>query len=98
MTPFAARGNRNVAITSSVPGGPRPLDSTTLTLVNGQATWYYNTKFNNPPIVTVTPLTNTGGASVVYLQGPGTNIAVVVVSANGSDARQVHCHATGNPN
>jgi hypothetical protein len=93
-------GNRNTVLTAQNSANSTPTDSATLQLNNGVLTWHYTTKFKNPPNVTATAVgTLSGGSNPgLFLQGQGSNVAVIVKSSDATDNRLVNLHAVGAPN
>jgi hypothetical protein len=94
-----ATGGRNTVLTAQSSPITAPTDSASIRLKAGQLTWYYRTRFRTPPNVTATavgqvpgtPPTNPG----LHLKGPGSVVAVIVISDNNTDARLVQLHAVG---
>lgn len=93
-------GNRNTVLTAQNAANVAPTDSATIQLVGGTLTWRYTTKFKNPPNVTFGAVgtLSGGGNPGLFLQGQGTNVAVIVNSDNAADNRLVNLHAVGAPN
>ena len=92
-----ATGNRNTVLTAQNSANSAPTDSATIALSGGVLTWYYKTHFNNPPNVTATAVTQSGSVTELALQGPGSNVAVVILSSDNTDSRLVNLHAVGAP-
>lgn len=93
-------GGRNTVLTAQNAANVTPTDSATLQLNGGVLTWHFKTKFNNAPNVTATAVgTLSGGANPgLFLQGQGSQVAVIVHSVNAADNRLVNLHAVGAPN
>lgn len=93
-------GGRNTVLMAQNAANVTPTDSATLQLNNGVLTWHYKTKFNNAPNVTATAVgTLSGGSNPgLYLQGQGSEVAVIVHSTDATDNRLVNLHAVGVPN
>lgn len=93
-----ATGNRNTTVTARNSANSQATDSAQLRMQAGSVTWYYNTRFKSPPNVTATPVADLGGTfPTLRLKGPGTSIACVILSSDGSDNRLVNLHAVGTP-
>lgn len=97
-----ATGNRNTVLTAGNSANSQATDSAQLQLSAGSVTWYYKTKFNSPPNVTATAVADFPNGSLLspalYFKGPGTKVAIVILSENASDNRVVNLHAVGTPN
>jgi hypothetical protein len=89
-------GGRNTVLTAQNAANATPTDSATIALNGGQLTWYYKTQFKNPPNVTATAVQK-NGVQELFLQGPGSNVAVVIKSTDTGDTRLVNLHAVGAP-
>lgn len=99
MSLRAPTGNRNTALTATNSQNSTPTDNAQLRLQGGQVQWFFKTKFQNPPTVTASAITQDGSAvTELYIKGLGTNVAAIIVSTDPADNRVVNLHAVGNPN
>jgi hypothetical protein len=99
-----ANGGRNTVLTAQNSANSAPTDSATLAFVpdpdGAYVTWQYKTKFKSPPNVTATPVgppPTPGTTPTWHLKGPGSNVAVIVISTDPADNRLVNLHAVGAP-
>lgn len=96
-------GNRNTALTAQNSANTTPTDSATIALTpdpgGGYLTWQYKTQFKTPPNVTATAVGKAPSGSVteLKLKGPGSTVAVIILSSDPTDNRLVNLHAVGAP-